>query len=164
MSSAMMHLSISIRSTTNTEVLKKERFDVILTNPPFGAVIKQSELPYLENYELGKGNASQKTEILFLERCFDFPQVGNWAKLAIILPDGILTNSSLQYVRDYIEQHFQILAVVSLPQIAFSHYGAGVKKRPFCSSENSRNRNMNAIKPPSIKLLKKKRSDLYPSD
>ena len=105
---------------------EKERFDVILTNPPFGAVIKQSELPYLENYELGRGNASQKTEILFLERCFDFLKWGT-GKLAIILPDGILTNSSLQYVRDYIERHFQILAVVSLPQIAFSHYGAGVK-------------------------------------
>ena len=33
----------------------------------------------------------------------------------------------MQYVRDYIERHFQILAVVSLPQIAFSHFGAGVK-------------------------------------
>ena len=105
---------------------EKEKFDVILTNPPFGAVIKQSESPYLENYELGKGNPAQKTEILFLERCFDFLK---WetGKLAIILPDGILTNSSLQYVRDYIERHFRILAVVSLPQIAFSHYGAGVK-------------------------------------
>ena len=105
---------------------EKEIFDVILTNPPFGAVIKQTELPYLEDYELGRGNASQKTEILFLERCFDFLK---WetGKLAIILPDGILTNSSLQYVRDYIERHFQILAVVSLPQIAFSHFGAGVK-------------------------------------
>ena len=105
---------------------EKERFDVILTNPPFGADIKQAELPYLENYELGKGKTSRKTEILFLERCFDFLK---WetGKLAIILPDGILTNSSLQDVRDYIERHFQILAVVSLPQIAFSHYGAGVK-------------------------------------
>ena len=105
---------------------EKERFDVILTNPPFGADIKQSELPYLENYELGKGKTSRKTEILFLERCFDFLK---WetGKLSIILPDGILTNSSLQDVRDYIERHFQILAVVSLPQIAFSHYGAGVK-------------------------------------
>ena len=105
---------------------EKDKFDVILTNPPFGGVIKQTELPYLENYELGKGNPSQKTEILFLERCFDFLK---WetGTLAIILPDGILTNSSLQYVRDYNEQHFQILAVVSLPQIAFSHYGAGVK-------------------------------------
>ena len=105
---------------------EKEKFDVILTNPPFGADIKQAELPYLENYELGKGKTSRKTEILFLERCFDFLK---WetGKLAIILPDGILTNSSLQDVRDYIERHFQILAVVSLPQIAFSHYGAGVK-------------------------------------
>ena len=105
---------------------EKEKFDVILTNPPFGADIKKTELPYLENYELGKGKTSRKTEILFLERCFDFLK---WetGKLAIILPDGILTNSSLQDVRDYIERHFQILAVVSLPQIAFSHYGAGVK-------------------------------------
>ena len=104
----------------------QEKFDVILTNPPFGAIIKEAELPYLKNYKLGKGNPSQKTEILFLERCFDFLKWGT-GKLAIILPDGILTNSSLQYVRDYIERHFQIRAVVSLPQIAFSHYGAGVK-------------------------------------
>ena len=105
---------------------EKEKFDVILTNPPFGADIKLAELPYLENYELGKGKTSRKTEILFLERCFDFLK---WetGKLAIILPDGILTNSSLQDVRDYIERHFQIRAVVSLPQLAFSHYGAGVK-------------------------------------
>ena len=104
----------------------KGKFDVILTNPPFGADIKQAELPYLENYELGEGKTSRKTEILFLERCFDFLK---WetGKLAIILPDGILTNSSLQDVRDYIERHYQIRAVVSLPQIAFSHYGAGVK-------------------------------------
>ena len=104
----------------------QEKFDVILTNPPFGAIIKEAELPYLKNYKLGKGNPSQKTEILFLERCFDFLK-WDTGKLAIILPDGILTNSSLQYVRDYIERHFRILAVVSLPQIAFSHYGAGVK-------------------------------------
>ena len=121
---------------------EKEKFDVILTNPPFGAVIKQSESPYLENYELGKGNPAQKTEILFLERCFDFLK---WetGKLAIILPDGILTNSSLQFVRDYIERHFRILAVVSLPQIAFSHYGAGVKTsilflRKFSEQEYNR--------------------------
>ena len=43
------------------------------------------------------------------------------------MPDGILNNSSLQYVRDYIEQHYRIRAVVSLPQTAFKHYEAGVK-------------------------------------
>ena len=105
---------------------EKEKFDIILTNPPFGAKIKKEEKSYLDDYELGEGKKSQKTEILFLERCFDFLKWGT-GKLAIILPDGILNNSSLQYVRDYIEQHFQILAVVSLPQIAFRYYEAGVK-------------------------------------
>ena len=62
---------------------QKESFDLILTNPPFGASVKLSESPYLENYELSKGNSSQKTEILFLERCFDFLK---WetGKLAIV--------------------------------------------------------------------------------
>ena len=111
---------------TQHREFEKETFDLILTNPPFGAVVKKVESPYLDDYELGKGNASQKTEILFLERCFDFLKPGT-GKLAIILPDGILTNSSLQYVRDYIEGRFQLLAAISLPQTAFSHYGAGVK-------------------------------------
>ncbi len=144
---------------------EKETFDLILTNPPFGAVVKKVESPYLDDYELGKGNASQKTEILFLERCFDFLKSGT-GKLAIILPDGILTNSSLQYVRDYIEGRFQILAVVSLPQTAFSHYGAGVKTsilflRKFSDEEYSvYQANLNRVKAkneavytPRIKVL-----------
>ena len=124
--SAMMPSSISMSSTVNIAALKKRSLMRFLPIHLSEQLYKQTELPYLANYELSKGNASQKTEILFLERCFDFLK---WetGKLAIILPDGILTNSSLQYVRDYIERHFQILAVVSLPQIAFSHYGAGVK-------------------------------------
>ena len=44
-----------------------------------------------------------------------------------MLPDGVLTNSSSQYVRDFILEKFQLLAVVSLPQHAFAHFGAGVK-------------------------------------
>lgn len=147
----------------------KEGFDVILTNPPFGAIVKREESPYLADYDLGKGYASQKTEILFLERCFDFLK---WqtGKLAIILPDGILTNSSLQYVRDYIEGHFQILAVVSLPQTAFSHYGAGVKPsilflRKFSHQEYSLYQaNINRVKEknelvyaPLVKELENKR-------
>ncbi|MGC8622224.1 MAG: HsdM family class I SAM-dependent methyltransferase, partial [Caldisphaera sp.] len=100
-------------------------FDLILTNPPFGAVVKEIEHPYLQNYELGRGRKAQKTEILFIERCLAFLKDGG--KLAIVLPDGILTNSSLQYVRDFIMAKAQVLAIVSLPQFAFTHFGAGVK-------------------------------------
>ena len=105
---------------------KKDHFDIVLTNPPFGATVKETEKDYLDKYEFGKNKKTQKTEILFIERVIDFvkPETG---KIGIVLPDGILTNSSLQYVRDLIMERCRILAVVSLPQFAFSHYGAGVK-------------------------------------
>ncbi len=48
-------------------------------------------------------------------------------RTAIVLTDGILMNSSLQGVRDWLLSRFQLLAVVSLPQFAFAHYDAGVK-------------------------------------
>ena len=108
---------------------KKENFDIILTNPPFGAKVLFNEKKYLQNYDLGLNNgkvrASQSTEVLFIERCFHYLKVGG--RMAIVLPDGILTNATLQYVRDFIMENFIINAIVSIPQTAFSHYGAGVK-------------------------------------
>lgn len=137
--------------------LKLGSFDLILTNPPFGSVVKRSEKGegFLEQFELRKylaksttdtepdessrverdakrgaraatNRTSVKTEILFLERVYSFLKPGK-GRAAVILPDGILTNSSLQGVRDWLLKHFQLLAVVSLPQFAFAHYDAGVK-------------------------------------
>lgn len=65
-------------------------------------------------------------EILFIERIWEFLKFGT-GKAAIVLPDGILTNSSSQYVRNFILEKFQLLAVISLSQCAFAHFGAGVK-------------------------------------
>lgn len=108
---------------------ERESFNFIFTNPPFGAVVKKTELDYLCNFELWKDwkkeRTSQKTEILFLERCRQFLAPGG--NMAIVLPDGILTNSSLQYVRNRILSHFKLRAVISLSQDAFKYYGAGVK-------------------------------------
>lgn len=113
----------------------KSRFDIVLTNPPFGAQVNLTERPYLTDYDLGnqedakgkkKSRKNQKTEILFLERIHQFLKPGE-GRAAVVLPDGILTNSSLQYVRDWLLENFQLLAVVSLPQTAFAHFGAGVK-------------------------------------
>jgi type I restriction enzyme M protein len=109
---------------------KANSFDIVLSNPPFGASVNSGEKDYLGSFELGKNKDktrnSQKSEILFIERIWQFLKPGT-GKAGIILPDGILTNSSLQYVRDFILEKFKLLAVVSLPQTAFSHYGAGVK-------------------------------------
>lgn len=62
---------------------------------------------------------------MFIEQAERYLVDGGY--LAIVIPDGILTNSSMQYVRDYISDTFRIVAVVSMPQTAFSANGAGVK-------------------------------------
>ncbi|MGJ0428423.1 restriction endonuclease subunit M [Methylobacter sp.] len=124
-------------------------FDFIVTNPPFGSIIKQSEKAYMQSdghtapyYDFSlkelnwidakikdkhttTGRENQSTEVLFIEQCHRFLKVGGY--LAIVIPDGILTNSSSQYVRDGIEEKFRIVGVVSLPQTAFTNTGAGVK-------------------------------------
>ena len=108
---------------------RPENFDFIFTNPPFGAIVKATESDYLDSFELGmngrKMRTTQKTEILFLERAWQFLKPGG--QMAIVLPDGILTNSSLQYVRDYILEKYKLRAVISLTWDAFKYYGAGVK-------------------------------------
>jgi len=114
-------------------------FDFIITNPPFGSSVKQNEKAYLHQYNLGnkdvswldignsavKGRTTQSTEVLFIEQDYNFLKEGGF--MAIVLPDGVLTNSSMQYVRDNIEKWFRIVAVISMPQTAFAHTGAGVK-------------------------------------
>lgn len=119
---------------------QKNTFNFIFTNPPFGSSIPASK-PYFEDFSFAKSEvhfidkiidkkspkdlSTQKSEILFLERYFEFLKEGGI--VACVLPDGILTNSSLQNVRDYLLERFYLLASFSLPQHTFSNYGAGVK-------------------------------------
>ena len=121
---------------------KKENFDIILTNPPFGAKVLINEKKYLKDYQLGLNNgkerAAQSTEVLFIERCSHYLKEGG--RMAIVLPDGILTNATLQYVRDFIMNNFKINAIVSIPQTAFSHYGAGVKCSLLFLTKSTKNK------------------------
>jgi type I restriction enzyme M protein len=64
-------------------------------------------------------------EVAFLNRCLEF--LAPRGKLAIVLPDGILANSSMQYVRDWILRRARLKAIVSLPQATFSPFGMSVK-------------------------------------
>ena len=129
------------------KMFDKEKFNKILTNPPFGSIIKSTEkgTNFLDKFKLGKNRKNQKTEILFIERCFEFLKPNG--KMGIVLPDGILTNSSLQYVRDYIMERFQILAIVSIPQFAFTNSGAGVKSSlVFLRKKESENEKLGRYK------------------
>ena len=115
----------------------KNGFDVILTNPPFGAKMTENNL--LRKFELGykwikqndnfvKSNTlqnSQSLETLFIERCIDLLKIGG--RIGIVLPNGNFENSSLEYIRHYIMKKTKILCIVNLPQETFIPYGTGVK-------------------------------------
>ena len=130
----------TIKERTGNKGFEYGTFDFIITNPPFGSNIRQTEQAYLKTYQLGKKEEDwlavkakagdntrdgQQSEVLFIEQDYLFLKEGGM--LAIVLPDGILTNSSMQYVRTQLEDWFRIVAVVSMPQTAFAANGAGVK-------------------------------------
>ena len=129
-----------IKARTGNNGFEYETFDFIITNPPFGSTIRQTEQAYLKTYMLGKKEEDwlavrsrtgddtrdgQQSEVLSIEQDYHFLKENGI--LAIVLPDGILTNSSMQFVRTQIEDWFRIVAVVSMPQTAFTANGAGVK-------------------------------------
>ena len=128
-----------LEEVTKNRGFQYNRFDFIVTNPPFGSIVRQTEKAYMKEYKLGKKEEdwlaaitkpetqrdNQSTEILFIEQAYHFLKEGGY--LGVVIPDGILTNSSLQYVRNQIEDWFRIVAVVSMPQTAFMSTGAGVK-------------------------------------
>jgi type I restriction enzyme M protein len=115
---------------------QKDGFDIVLTNPPFGAKINNSSV--LSKYDLGhkwitKNGlrktknvlVSQSAEILFIERCLQLLKVGG--RMGIVLPNGNFENPSLEYLRTYIKGNAKIISIISLPQETFIPYGAGVK-------------------------------------
>ncbi len=145
----------------NVNGIWEGRFDVILTNPPFGAridkelkiteadrftdteKIKAYEQRYgKENYDnalkqvnehVGQpildlfqiGKFSGLTEVLFIERCLNLLKPGG--RMGIVLPEGVLNNTNLQKVRDFVENKAKILLIVSIPQDVFMAAGATVK-------------------------------------
>ncbi len=116
-------------------------FDILMTNPPFGSKGKVTDKRILKQFELGykwrqekngvkwtKTNEllnGQVPDILFIERCLQLLKDGG--RMAIVLPDGNLNNSSLGYVREFIQQKARILAVISMPTGTFMHAGVNPK-------------------------------------
>ena len=114
-------------------------FDLVFTNPPFGANILIDDTNILSQYDLacvwdknenGKYEirrdktgdpvlqSSQPPEILFIERCIQLLKPGR-GRMAMVIPNGILNNPSLEYVRNWILHNVQLLAVVDMQRDLF---------------------------------------------
>jgi len=112
--------------------IKDETFDIVLTNPPFGARISISDKNVLRRYELGHrwikigtnkwkpvptALQKQAPQVLFIERCLQLLRPGG--RMAIVLPDGVFGNPSAGYILEYIFQHAKVMAIISLAPEAF---------------------------------------------
>lgn len=71
------------------------------------------------------GIQNSNTEILFIERCINLLKPGK--KAGVVLPEGVLDNSALERVRNYIEKHARILNITSIPADVFLSSGANIK-------------------------------------
>jgi len=84
-----------------------------------------SEKSFSLNSEVKQKLKSFSIEILFLERFIQLAKPGGW--IAIIIPDGILTNSNATYVREFIANKTKVEAIVSLPRDTFKNVGTNAK-------------------------------------
>jgi len=132
-----------IKNTRGT--ITPECADIIMTNPPFGSKGKVEDPNILSEYDFGhawkkdkktgkfqkdkllagKKGGGQVPDILFIERCLSLLKEGG--RMGIVLPDGDLTNQNTEFVRAWLKDKAQIVAVISLPQETFVPFGAGVK-------------------------------------
>jgi len=115
----------------NERACRYLNFNVLMTNPPFAGEITDSGL--LRQYEFAKkkGKLKRKMErhLLFIERSLDAIKPGG--RIAIVLPQGVLNNTSMEWVREWFFEKARILAVVGLHQNTFKlpapAKGAGTK-------------------------------------
>lgn len=100
-------------------------FTKILTNPPFGSIMQGEIGEILGRFQLGHKKKSLPLEYIGLERCLSFLRPKGI--MAIVLPDGIITNRSAQFARIWVMNQAKIIAIVSLPTETFGPFGTMTK-------------------------------------
>lgn len=110
-----------------------EAYDVVLTNPPFGAKIGVKDEAILADFDFGhvwsqerrQGGwvqtgalcNSQDPQILFLELCVRALRPGG--RLGIVLPEGVFGNRQTSYVWEWLEGQGDITALLDCPRTMF---------------------------------------------
>ena len=78
-----------------------------------------SRLPTIKEVE------SMAIEVLFIDRFIQLAKQGGF--IAIIIPDGILANSTYHYVRQFIAEKTKVIGIISLPRETFRQAGTNAK-------------------------------------
>jgi len=113
--------NISYADALSSSYEEKNRYTVVLANPPFKGSIDDSDI----NATLKKVAKTTKTELLFLALMNRILDLGG--RCAVIVPDGVLFGSSNAHkaIRKMLIEENQLQAVISMPSGVFKPY-AGV--------------------------------------
>ena len=104
----------------NQVAMSDFNFDMVLTNPPFagekkGVILNRYDLGFKWDKDFkrtGKHQNKVSRDVLFIERDLNFLKPGG--RMAIVLPQGVLNNTQMEYVRRFIFSKARLLAVVGL--------------------------------------------------
>lgn len=132
---------------TVQDSIKLGGFDVVITNPPFGAKIPIKGENLLSQFDLGhkwKRNRStgtvektsvlhedQAPQILFLERCLQLLRKGG--RLGIVLPESVLGNPSYNHLLTWLLARATLKAVITLPEALFKTSGKSGTHTKVCA-------------------------------
>ena len=89
-----------------------DKFDLVISNPPFNVNI--NKIYTEQNFDIVKG----KSEAYFLERWYQLLKPGG--RLGVVLPESFFSVEDDIEGRLFLYKHFNIKAIVSLPNHAFS--------------------------------------------
>lgn len=104
-------------------IIQKEKFDVVIANPPFSVEdFKQTLETGDEDFTLFKENGSDDIECLFMERTAQLLNEGGI--VAVILPSTVLTNEGIHAkARKLFVENFEIVAFQELFGTVFAATG-----------------------------------------
>lgn len=105
----------------NYEKPVSEKFDAVVTNPPFSVAFPaqgRNRAALHENFTL----ANESSQALFLERWFQLLKPGG--RLGVVLPNSVFDGrgAGAARVRAFLLRYFNVKAVVALPTEAFQPY------------------------------------------
>jgi type I restriction enzyme M protein len=121
-------------------------YDVLLTNPPFGANIVAAGPETLRTFVLARRWVYDRAagrwhptsdvrpqvppQVLFIERCLSMVREGG--RIGMVLPESVLSNRSYRHVVEFLRSQATVNAVVGMPEELFKTSGKGGTHTKTC--------------------------------
>lgn len=150
--------SIAVHNGLNEPNLPSEgEYDVVLTNPPFGAKIISAKPKVAMRYNLAKkwkfdhetkiwseaGELRKRIppQLLFLEKCVKLLRPGG--RCGMVVPESLISSRQYRFVVAYLEKNTNIEIIAGMPEALFKTSGKGGTHTKTCLIVFHKKKNIN---------------------